>query len=101
MSASESKYRADTKSESAFLLPPWLIAATTAVLGAVGWGLIEWLTPDKSQWSFPARLVLLTVAGVALLYLILGLLYLRIWIRNRTRRAFGVLWDVRNQPICP
>ena len=95
------KHRADRLSECAFVIPPWLIAATSAVLGAAGWALVEWLAPSTSQWSFPARLVLLTGVGVGLLYLVLGLLYLRLWQRNRTRRAFGVLWDVRNQPVCP
>jgi hypothetical protein len=101
MNNPESKPQAGKIGESIFGLPQWLIAVTTAVLGATGWGLIGWLAPDKSQWSFPARLVLLTLLGIALLYLVLGLLYLRLWLRSRMRRAFGVLWDRHNNPICP
>jgi hypothetical protein len=82
------------------MLPKWLIAATSGVLGAAGWGLIEWLAPDKSQWCIPARLLLLTAIGVVLLYLVLGLLYLRLWLHSRKRQAFGVLWDSHKQPIC-
>ena len=100
MSNHEPKSEAGNALESISGLPKWLIAATVAVLGALGWALIEWLSPAKSQWSFPARLVLLTLGGVALLYLVLGLLYLRIWLRSRTREGFGVLWNRRGNPIC-
>ena len=83
------------------LLPPWLIAGTTAALGAVFWALVDWLAPTQAQWALPARTTLLVLSGAALLFLVLGLLYLRLWLGSRTRVAFGVLWDVRNQPICP
>src|SRR6266516_321325 len=86
--------------ESISELPKWLIGVITAVLGALGATLIEWLSPDKLQWSFPARLVLLTLGGVVLIYLILGQLYLRLWLRSRTREGFGVLWNRRGNPVC-
>jgi uncharacterized Zn finger protein (UPF0148 family) len=100
MSNEESNGTAEQLRESISTLPPWLIATTTAVLGAAGWGMVEWLAPATTEWALPARLVLLVVLAGALVFLILGQLYLRLWLRQRTREAFGVLWNRRGNPIC-
>jgi hypothetical protein len=100
MSTPEPKRAAKSGHESIATLPAWLIAATTGVLGAAAYGLIDWLAPTKAEWSMPARLALLITSGALLLFLVLGLLYLRIWLRSRTRIAFGLMWDSRRNPIC-
>ena len=100
MSVSEPINAVDKRGESISELPKWLIAVTSAVLGAAGWGIVEWLAPDKSIWSFQARTVLLSLLGISLLYFSLGLLYLRRYLRNRTRIEFGIRWDMKNNPIC-
>jgi hypothetical protein len=96
----KSRDEGGSASESIAALPPWLIAATTGILGAAGYGLVDWIAPAKVEWSFPARLVVLTIAGTVLLFLVLVLLHLRVWLRNRTHVAFGVLWNSGKQPIC-
>jgi len=100
MSASESTNAPDRRGESIYELPRWLIAVTSATLGGAGWGIVEWLAPDKAIWSFQARTVLLSLLGIFLLYLSLLLLYLRRYLRNRTRLMFGIRWDMKNNPIC-
>jgi hypothetical protein len=101
MSNHEAKNLWGKISESIFGLPKWLIAVLTTIAGAAGWALIDWLSPDKTNWTFPARLVLLTLLALSLLYLVLALLYLRHYLHNRTTIEFGILWDMRNNPICP
>lgn len=81
-------------------LPAWLIAATTAIVGTLWLTVVQWLTPDTLRWTLPARVVLLTIGAAALLFLCLGLLYLRVWIRSRTKVSYAVLWNADKQPIC-
>ena len=81
-------------------LPKWLIAAITGIVGTLWLALVQWLTPDTLRWIFPGRVVLLTVGAAALLFLCLALLYLRLWIRSRTKVRYAVLWNADKQPIC-
>jgi hypothetical protein len=77
---------------------PTAIAAAVATLWVTFAG---WLTPEHQQWTFRAKLVLQAGGLLVLVLLYLGGLYLRLWLRSRTRVAFGILWDMRNNPICP
>jgi hypothetical protein len=96
----ESKDAADSASESIFASHPWLSNAALGILGALGLAVLGWLAPDKAQWTFPARIVLLTAGVIVLLFLFLGLFCHRLWQRTRKRVRFGVLWNGDRQPIC-
>jgi hypothetical protein len=96
----EPKHEAKRAPEPITKLPPWLIAATLAVLGALRTYCVAHWTPDTLQWTFPAQLVLLLSGATILCVVCLGLLYLRVWLRNRTHIAFGIIWDSNKNPIC-
>jgi hypothetical protein len=100
VSTPESKGEADSASESIFASHPWLRNAALGVLGALGLAVLGWLAPDKAQWTFPARIVLLTAGAIVLLFLFLGLSCLRLWQRTRKRVRFGILWNGDREPIC-
>lgn len=74
--------------------------AGMAILGALALALTNWIAPEKTVWTFPARLVLLTMAAVAILFVGLGIVCRRLWKRTRKRVRFGILWNHDKQPLC-
>jgi hypothetical protein len=72
------------------------------IVGGLWLAIVQWLTPDTLRWTLPARVVLLTVGAAALLFLCLALLYLRVWIRSRTKvRYAGPLERRQTTHLCP
>lgn len=77
------------------------LPTVTATAAGVLWvNLAGWIAPEEQTWTFPAKLVLQVAGVLALIVLYLFLLYLRLWLRSRTRIAYGVMWDMQNNPIC-
>jgi hypothetical protein len=87
---------------------PWLSkllavlpTAITAAAATLWVSLAGLIAPEGQQWTFQAKLVLQAGGLLALVLLYFVGLYLHLWRRSRTRVAFGVLWDMQNNPICP
>jgi hypothetical protein len=96
----EPKHAAKPAREPIAKLPPWLIAATLGALAALWTYCVAHWTPDTLLWTFRAQLVLLTLGAASLCLVCFGLICLRIWLRNRTHIAFGLMWDSNKNPIC-
>lgn len=101
MSTPEPKAKKGVFSEYISDLPVWAVPATTAALAGLGAAILVWLTPDTTEWTFPARLVLLAEASVGMLFLCLALVCRQLYKRTRKVRRYGILWDADKQPVCP
>lgn len=87
----------------------WPIVSTllamlpTVIAGAAGtlWLYLAGLIAKEGQtWTFQSKLVLQVAGLTALVFLYLLVLYLRLWLRSRTKIRFGILWDIHKNPIC-
>ncbi len=86
-----------------------LIAGTIAAIGAV---LIPVAVPEGKEWTIPARLLLLSIEGVALCFFFAGLSYLILWRRKNKLLAqmakanerfvvTAITFDLHANPRCP
>ncbi len=90
----------DNSYVSAFALPKGLVPLGTAILGALVTALLTWIAPENTQWTFPARVVALSLSAIGVLILVLGIWCHQLWQRTRTRVRFGILWNADRQPFC-